>query len=302
MNDIQRIPLVSIDVIKTRLDGIDNKKLIDEILNTRGDIDESYLENEHHTYYEDKRYPFGQSESEKLIERLGISVSAILGRKMVLSEIWTLTLEYGQSVAAHSHKSNTYMHQEEYYSIAYYPSAPADSADLIFLATACNTVETSVLIKPQTGDLVIFNSYLMHMTNRHRNMKENRIVISANFVPEVPNATPSQDWSAYSRTQNMESESKYLEEYEITAYTVFGEEKYTLGRVANIGWEVSGLNNTVSVDNVEIANNEIIVNSKIDIPMTTNIYMRTRIDDNLHRGILRIGDFMTVAVSLRKIR
>jgi len=200
MNSIETIPLIAISVMKTRLDDVDNEKLIDEIKNSNGCIDMNYLEDKHHTYYEDGRYPFNMPESEKLIPKLVSAVSLVLGRDMELSDIWTLTLEEGQSVAAHSHKSNTHVHQEEYFSIAYYPNAPENSADLIFLATACNTLETSVTLPPKTGDLVIFNSYLMHMTNRHRNKNEQRIVISANFSPKKPNIKPLSDWSAYSRT------------------------------------------------------------------------------------------------------
>jgi len=200
MNNVETIPLIAINVIKTRLDDVDNAKLIDEIKNSNGCIDVDYLEDKHHTYYEDSRYPFDMPESEKLILKLESVVSSVLGKEMELSEIWTLTLDEGQSVAAHSHKSNSHVHQEEYFSIAYYPNAPENSADLIFLATACNTLETSVTLPPKTGDLVIFNSYLMHMTNRHRNKNEQRIVVSANFSPKRPNTQQSQDWSAYSRT------------------------------------------------------------------------------------------------------
>lgn len=200
MNNVETIPLIAINVMKTRLDDVDNGKLIDEIKNSCGDIDKDHLKYKNHTCYEDSRYPFGMPESEKLILKLVSTVSSILGKEMELSDIWTLTLDEGQSVAAHSHKCNTYVFQEEYFSIAYYPNAPENSADLIFLATACNTIETCVTLPPKTGDLVIFNSYLLHMTNRHRNKNEQRIVVSANFAPKKPNIQSSQDWSAYSRT------------------------------------------------------------------------------------------------------
>jgi hypothetical protein len=296
MNNVETIPLIAINVMKTRLDDVDNAKLIDEIKNSRGDIDKNYLEDKHHTYYEDKRYPFGMPESEKLISKLVSSVSSVLGREMELSEIWTLTLDEGQSVAAHSHKSNTYVHQEEYFSIAYYPNAPENSADLIFLATACNTLETSITIPPKTGDLVIFNSYLMHMTNRHRNKNEQRIVISANFAPKKPNIQPSQDWSAYSRTAPQASEN-HKNTYHLTAQTIFGEEEYILFETDNGEWKIRFNGNTVDIDNVNITENKITANFVTQIPMTAEviIYLDLSPDRGID-GFVQIGQFMRVRV------
>jgi hypothetical protein len=199
MSNAEIVNLLTVNVFKTKIKNVNNNKLVEEIKDCSGEIGQQFLSKENHTYYEDKRYPFGQPESEKLINTLSEAVNSIVGVKMVLSEIWTLTLNYGQSVAAHSHKSNTHMHDEEFFSIAYYPSAPEGSADLIFMVDACNTLEKSVSIKPETGGLVVFNSYLMHMTNRHQNKNTERIVVSANFKPEKPSSMETQDWSAYSR-------------------------------------------------------------------------------------------------------
>ena len=199
MSNAEIVNLLTVNVFKTKIKNVDNNKLVEEIRVCSGEIEQQFLSKENHTYYEDKRYPFGQPESEKLINTLSEAVDSIVGVKMVLSEIWTLTLNYGQSVAAHSHKSNTHMHDEEFFSIAYYPSAPEGSADLIFMVDACNTLEKSVSIKPEAGGLVVFNSYLMHMTNRHQNKNIERIVVSANFKPKKPSRMETQDWSAYSR-------------------------------------------------------------------------------------------------------
>jgi len=199
MNSIEYIDLLSIQIIKTSIEGIDNDLFLKEMNETDLSIDEKFLDNKNHTYYEDQRYPFGKSESEKLIKKITEKVVSILNKPMNLSEIWTLTLEYGQSVSIHSHKSNRFLDQTEYYSIAYYPKAPEGSADLIFDITACNTIEKSVSIKPESGSLIIFNSFLNHKTNRHNNKEEKRVVVSANFHPENPRISFDQDWSAYHR-------------------------------------------------------------------------------------------------------
>lgn len=290
MSNIEKINLISIDIIKSKILGIDNQKLLNEISNTRGDIDETFLEDRHHTYYEDKRYPFGHVESEKLINKLTENVSNILKREMVLSEIWTLTLEYGQSVAAHSHKSNTHLRPEEYFSIAYYPSAPENSADLIFLVNAANTIESSVVIKPETSDLIIFNSYLMHMTNRHRNKTEPRVVISANFIPKNPDVSPTQDWSAYSRRQD-NGLGGYDRCYALKIITPFGSEDATLGITGSIA-EVFNHSGKYLIEKFTETDGSFDAHLFVDTPMIADVRIQFFIDQNGKiDGSLMVGEF-----------
>ncbi len=296
MNNVERINLIQIDVLRTKLSGIDNEKLIEEIVNTRGEIDETYLEDKHHTYYEDKRYPFGYVESEKLINKLTEAVSAILGRQMILSEIWTLTLEHGQSVAAHSHKSNTHLHPEEYFSIAYYPSAPEGSADLIFMANAANTIDNSIVIKPETGDLIVFNSYLNHMTNRHRNKDEARIVISANFIPKNPNSTPTQDWSAYSRIGN-DSSNGYDRCFALKIVTPFGVEEATLGIKGRVA-EIFNHSGKYFIEKFTETDSSFSARLSADTPMIVDIGIQFSIGSRgAIDGSLMIGEFAKYKVS-----
>jgi len=99
MNNVEKINLISIDILKTQIIDIDNTKLLEEISNARTEIDAEFIDDKHHTYYEDRRYPFGMIESEKLIHRLTEQVSIALGRDMVLNDIWTLTLRYSRKLA-----------------------------------------------------------------------------------------------------------------------------------------------------------------------------------------------------------
>jgi hypothetical protein len=296
MNNVERINLIQIDVLKTKLSGIDNNKLIEEIVNAQSNIDDRYLEDKHHTYYEDERYPFGHAESEKLINKLTESVSAILGRQMILSEIWTLTLEHGQSVAAHSHKSNTHLHPEEYFSIAYYPSAPDGSADLIFLANAANTIDNSIVIKPETGDLIVFNSYLNHMTNRHRNKDEARIVISANFIPENPNQTPTQDWSAYSRI-GKDSSNGYDRCFALKIVTPFGVEEATLGTKGSVA-EIFNHSGKYFIEKFTETDSSFSARLSVDTPMIVDISIQFSIGSRgAIDGSLMIGEFAKYKVN-----
>ena len=296
MSEVEKINLISIDVLKTKIVGIDNQKLINEILGTRGDIDKYYLENEHHTYYEDKRYPFGQVESEKLIDNLTQVVSIALNKEMVLDEIWTLTLEHGQSVSAHSHKSNLHIKPEEYFSIAYYPSAPNDSADLIFLVTAGNTIENSISIKPKTGDLVIFNSYLMHMTNRHRNKEHNRIVISANFSPKYKDVSPRQDWTAYSRSPKNNSVG-YDKCYSLKISTPFGKEDATLGIKGNVA-EVFNTTGKYFIESFSDTKTSFEASFSVDTPSIADINIKFSVDEKNGdvMGLAKIGEFAEYSI------
>ena len=199
MNDFEFQSLLNIGIYKKKLNYLDNNKLYEEIKTHSKKIDNSFVEDKNHSYFEDQTYPFGETESEKLITALQSEVSIALGKEMLLNDIWTLTLEYGQSVGYHSHKSNTHLCPNEYYSIAYYANAPEGSADIQFNITACNTMESFVSVAAEEGLLIIFNSFIPHMTNRHNNLDQNRVVISANLSPKYPTQAQTQDWSAYAR-------------------------------------------------------------------------------------------------------
>ena len=297
MSDIEKINLVSIDVLKTKIIGIDNSKLLEEISGAHGEIDDSFIDDKHHTYYEDRKYPFGMIESEKLIDKLTERVSAAVGREMVMSDIWTLSLEFGQSVSAHSHKSNTHLHPEEYFSIAYYPSAPDGSADLIFLVNAGNTIENSIEIRPETGDLVIFNSYLTHMTNRHRNRDEARLVVSANFAPRDPNVKPTQDWSAYSRSTESEN-GGYDKFYCLKIHTPFGKEDVNLGIKGNVA-EIFNSTGKYFIERFTDTANLFDASFSVDTPAIADISIRFSVDEENGdvMGLAKIGEFAEYSIN-----
>jgi hypothetical protein len=200
MNEqVVSIPLSDFQIYCTTID-VDNEKIMHELNAGKRQVDEEYrngfLSKTTITYYEDERLPLNSPECEKLKIAMTEKVSAIVGKQMKLMEIWSLTLEKGQSISAHTHKSNTHMHPDEYYSVSYYVNAPEGSARLIFNVNICNTVEKLIPVTPKSGMFLIFNSFIQHYSDRHCS-DEPRLVISANFHPEHPNMTPIPDWSAY---------------------------------------------------------------------------------------------------------
>jgi hypothetical protein len=197
--EITQIPLSDFNIHMTRID-VDNLKILEELDSGKRQIENSYregfLSKTTVTYFEDERLPLNAPECEKLKRLMTDKVSAVAGKPMMLAEIWSLTLNKGQSITVHTHKSNTHMHPEEYYSVSYYVNAPAGSARLIFNINICNTVERLIPITPESGMFLIFNSFIQHYSDRH-NSDEPRLVISANFHPVQPNLEHVPDWSAY---------------------------------------------------------------------------------------------------------
>jgi hypothetical protein len=51
-------------------------------------------------------------------------------------------------------------------------------------------------VHPEVGMLVVFNSYITHMTARHK-VDEPRRVLSMNLGPKNPSNLPNADWSVY---------------------------------------------------------------------------------------------------------
>ena len=192
--------ILRIQVHTTILDLIDNKKLIKEIEETTNSIPSGFIEGfgsgTNQTYFEDSTFPWSKPESSKLLVEIENSVSAICGLEMNVSEAWTLSLDFGQSVMAHSHRMNNHMKPSEYYSVAYYANAPAGSAKLLFEVGHSNISESIYSIEPEVGMLVVFNSYMKHMTTRHLS-HEKRIAISANLVPISPSTEIVPDLSGY---------------------------------------------------------------------------------------------------------
>jgi len=197
----EQINLILLDAHTCFIDGIDNELVAKEIEQFSGQVPDIKDPHPAHTFYEDKYYPYEKPECAKLLKKINETVNTILAKEMVIDSAWTLTLERGQSVVCHTHKVNTQLFPLDYYSISYYVNAPTGSAELIFLTQYCNTIENATSIKPQTGMLTLFNSFIPHMTNRHYS-DEKRIVISANLRPLKENLTISPDWSEYKIPQN----------------------------------------------------------------------------------------------------
>jgi hypothetical protein len=196
---IENIPLISQNVHSVYLEDIDHDQVASDInLYSRG-VHEKAPEygwiSRGFVQYEDLVIPV-TPEITKLENAVIDVMKQLTNKDYEMYDIWAIRLAKGESVIAHSHHSNLHAHPDEYYSIAYYPQVPEDSAELIFSATWCNVRQTLLPVTPEKGLLLVFNSYITHMTSRQR-PDEPRLVVSMNLGPVEPNVEPNADWSVY---------------------------------------------------------------------------------------------------------
>lgn len=190
--EIEELSLIRQSVFESFIPNVDNSALIKELQDFYSNITSKLND----IYDWDMSFPSAGPESEKLKEEIGKRVDAVAGKPMVCREIWMYTMSKFMTMPQHNHKTNYQLHPEEYYSIAYYAYAPNDGANLHFVANYANTMESRIMVKAETGKLIIFNSFLDHYTDRHLS-DEQRMCISGNYKPETPDKTMVPDWSTY---------------------------------------------------------------------------------------------------------
>jgi len=200
MNKIfEQVNIINQNIYVTYLDNINHDKVALDIEKYSIGIEKESPEygwiSRGFVQYEDLVVPV-TAEITKLEDAILSSMTELTGKEYQIDDMWSVKLIKNQSVIAHSHHSNLHAHPDEYYSIAYYPQVPDGSAELIFMSDWCGIMQTTKSIAPKKGMLVVFNSYLKHMTARHQ-IEESRLVVSMNLSPKQPNKNPNADWSVY---------------------------------------------------------------------------------------------------------
>lgn len=192
--EINEVPLIRQSIFESLITNVDNDALVKELriyyLNKSSGDGKKDSQN--------MKFPIAGPESEKLQDEILKRVEIVSGKKMKCKEFWMFSMNNGGSVPRHNHKTNYQLHPEEYYSVSYYPLCEEDGADIFFIANYCNTLENLISIKTQTGKLIIFNSFIDHYTSKHMSNSE-RICISANYKPEMPDESVVSDWTRFAR-------------------------------------------------------------------------------------------------------
>jgi hypothetical protein len=196
------LPIVSLDAYAVDLNegyGVKNDVIVSQILEYGALVDpEAAMLHDHsHTYYEDWRLP-DTDEVNHLKATVTDVMSEIAGRPYTITESWSIVLEPGQSVAAHSHYVHGAINPNEYFAFAYYPFAPEGSVPLQILGTHSNVISSTISAPVSTGTLLIFNSYLLHWTNRQI-VDSIRVNVSGNLAPVNPTTVSNDDWSKYKK-------------------------------------------------------------------------------------------------------
>jgi len=196
---MKRIQLIDLGIWVDKIETVDAPQIAADITNYAQTIeqpcpDDSVI-SRGFVQFEDLVMPI-TPEVQKLENEVHQRLKHLTGRDYILNDTWAVNLEYNQSVIAHSHHSNLHSYPEEFYSVTYYPQVPEGSAELIFNIDYCATMSGTVSVKPEVGTIVIFNSFLQHMTSRHKS-QESRLVVSMNWGPQNPTLDPNADWSVY---------------------------------------------------------------------------------------------------------
>ena len=201
---ITQIPVISQNIYTSFLTDLNNLQIISDIDNYGVGINENspadagkknqWVSNGF-VQHEDIIVPI-TPEIRKLEKAILDVLLDITNTEYKIHDMWAVKLEKNQSVIAHSHHSNLHPYPGEYYSVAYYPTAPKGSAELIFFAEWCGVMQQTCAVTPEDSMLIVFNSYMRHMTSRHM-IDEPRLVISMNLGPANPNMDPNADWSSY---------------------------------------------------------------------------------------------------------
>lgn len=196
---MKRIQLIDLGIWVDKIETVNAFQIAADITNYAQTIEQSCPDygiiSRGFVQFEDLVMPI-TPEVQKLENEVHQRLQHLTGRDYTLNDTWAVNLEHNQSVIAHSHHSNLHAHPEEFYSVTYYPQVPEGSAELIFNIDYCATMSGTVSVKPEVGTVVIFNSFLQHMTSRHKS-HESRLVVSMNWGPKNPTLDPNADWSVY---------------------------------------------------------------------------------------------------------
>jgi hypothetical protein len=196
---MKKINLIELPIWVGKINDLDHKQIVDDIINHGQTIEQTREEcgilSRGFVQFEDMIMPVTK-EVTKLETKVKKTLQSIFSKEYEIQDIWAVNLVNNQSVISHTHYSNLHLDPSEYYSVAYYPQAPEGSAELIFDYDYCGVMSGIYSVKPEVGTLVVFNSYIKHMTSRNKST-EPRLVVSMNLGPTEPRVDPNADWSVY---------------------------------------------------------------------------------------------------------
>ena len=171
----EMIQLIGLDCVKAKLNGIDNEKIKSIVYDNANN---KFSDNPNNTGIEDSRLPDGNEYVENMKTIITRSTSTYLQHSVKLLNIWAHIVPPNGSTNYHHHRGEYAI--DKVCSVVYYVDVPENSGDLIFMMNVCN-VEFVKEVKSEEDHLVIFPSFIPHMTGKNKSDRD-RISISANFL------------------------------------------------------------------------------------------------------------------------
>lgn len=170
------VPIILIGMSRyCLLDEVDNKQIQEDVLkkyNTRMNFDTE------DSSIEDTVLPKTYAVTH-LLNKIDNIVTSINKHLLIGEEVWTHWVEPGQSTMFHTHQDPG----PPGLSFVYWVDFPKDSGDLIGILQVDKYRHFHKVV-PKTGDLVVFPTYLPHMTARNCS-NQTRISISGNYYPPL---------------------------------------------------------------------------------------------------------------------
>jgi|TARA_R110001592_G_scaffold37644_3_gene125368 hypothetical protein len=164
---------IKIENDSIELDGIDNDKIIEEVLENKDKrLDVNSLQSQYEDTFVD------ESESiDHLLFKVESEVKTKIDPFLKVDSFWGHILHPQQSTMYHNHKE---MHREGI-SFVYYAKYPKKSGNLIFDFEVLGK-RVCYSYEPQVGSLVLFPTWVPHYTSRNVS-DDTRISISGNCFP-----------------------------------------------------------------------------------------------------------------------
>ena len=174
--------LYSLQVFKSRIEGLDNKRLAELALEEAENLEKRKSEDPSATGFEDSPLDPAAPEVKQLRATIKKTIHQHIDSRLTEGEIWGHVLRTGESTQIHSHRSkqdwallNT--------SWVYYPHIPQGEnigGRIVFQTQIGGHQTLNRDFDPQAGDFIIFPSWLPHFTTRNIS-PEVRISISGNY-------------------------------------------------------------------------------------------------------------------------
>lgn len=168
-------PIFMVGSSRHTIDGVDNDQIVKDVL-ARRDI--KMKDEATNTGYEDSFLPKTPA-VDLLMEKIDNIVKSVNKHIVQKGAPWAHILDPGESTMFHTHSTSG----PPGISFAYWVTYPKNSGEFVGVLQV-DTMRHFHQVEPKAGDLLLFPTYLPHLTSRNAS-DEQRISISGNYYPPM---------------------------------------------------------------------------------------------------------------------